>query len=162
MNASGVTTADFGFFPTHFSVGAGQVLHLWLDPTHTMIEIGTSASATTPLYQFALASLPALSFQLTDATSELILDYTNGSPLPTAGATLDGGDFSSSTLLLLGAGQSFNMTNTQIGLQAGTMLTYANLGTLSIQNSTVYYIGDLSTLNFLNIGAQSTFYWTFG
>ncbi len=94
LTLSGNMTAEnFGFFPTTFSApDLNDTYYLWLLPATTsrdaQVQIGTSPG--TAIYSIAASLLPSLAFNLLGNNSKLIIDFTNGSPLPAGNLTLTG------------------------------------------------------------------------
>jgi subtilisin-like proprotein convertase family protein len=163
VGASQNSNVNLGAFPTAFTASAAnEIYYLWLDPTHTFLNIGTSASPTNPAYQIAVSNLPTLNFQLTGPGSELIVDFSNGAPLPAGGLNLDGGGLQTSQLSIIGqsSGPQFTMTDTQIGLTGGPTIQFQNLGVLSLTNADVQFTGTLDTLSSLNLYGATNFNWS--
>jgi subtilisin-like proprotein convertase family protein len=149
---------NFGLFPTSLALNAGDTFHLWLDPTHTFLEIGLTDAASNPAYQVAVANLPSLTLTLA-ANSRVIVDFVNGSPLAPA-VVIDGNNVPTAELDLVGQTQTFAMTDSTITPQSsGGVLTYQNLPNMTIYSSTVFFTGTLANLDSLTLEAGTTFYW---
>jgi subtilisin-like proprotein convertase family protein len=163
LASNSITGENFSLFPTVFNVvGSTASYYLMLDPTGANLEIFNAANNTGgPNYEVPIAYLPALTFNL-QAASTVLVDYTNGDPIPASGISLNAPVGSSDTLEIIGQtpAQQFTMTDTQIGPTGGPIVAYQNFDTLSILDATVNYGGNFGTLNNLDIGQDATFIWS--
>ena len=158
--AVGATTANFSNFPTSFvAAGANDSYYLAVDPTDTYLEISAGTSGLSPAtYRVALANLPALTFTLQGANSELVVDFTNGSPIPAGNLTLNMTANSNQQLQIIGQtpGQTFSLNDTQFSLDGGGAIAYQNLPNLTLMTCTVNGSGALDGVGNINVGNGAT------
>jgi subtilisin-like proprotein convertase family protein len=164
VNVTGNTGgADFGNFPTVIAAsGNGTVYTVSLDASIAFVRIAMNG---TPTYQIALASLPGLTFNLLGANEAVYVDFTNGSPIPAGNINVNGTAGEEDELRIMGTGfpPSLDMTDTQIGPSGGTRaIVFADVATMSLFNCTVFYAGELTTLENLILGVGALFHWQAG
>ncbi len=160
-----VTGANFAYaqplpvvqaVPPSLSGVAGDLFYVWRDGD--MLDIGRTLAPINPVYQSLLSDVQGLNFALSGA--KLVVDFSGGSPLPAGGIFLEGADIFTSELDLKGAGQPFIMTDSQIAPSASAdAITFAHLGTLSLEDALVTYTGDLSGVQVLNINGDTVLNW---
>jgi hypothetical protein len=114
----------------------------------------------TPNYSVNVANTGQLNFNLLGGDDTLIIDYTNGSPLPANGFSYDGGANDTpagDTLQVIGAtsADAFTFSETQI-TRASRTTTYTNAETLILNNGTYGTSADLGSVAVVATGAGTT------
>ncbi len=160
-----VTGQNFANFPTTFAAPAdGTAFDVSLDSTGTTLLISTgTAASTTPAFQIAAALAPSLTFDLSGNNQNLVLDFSNGSPLALTSIILNSTHGNGGQLTLLGAGssQTFTMNDQQIALASGgDALSFNNMDIVDLKNAAVDYSGTLSTVSNLIVDAGTTLFWS--
>jgi hypothetical protein len=113
----------------------------------------------TPTYQIAANLLPGLTFNLEGTDEMVAADFTGGA-LEVDLTVNAGGSGAQLKVIGTGAGQSFTMTDYQIGLTAGGgVIYYSNLDTMNLLTCEVHYSGGFATLNRLIVNSGCVFYW---
>ena len=164
VNVTGGSTGnDFGDFSSIYTASApNSTYYLWIDPTTSKLDIGTSASASSPNYTIALASLPTLSLSFTGSGGNLIFDFSNGSPLPAGGLSINGGGFSDNMLEIIGQSpaEQFSMSDSQITpIASSSVLTYQGFTSMTVSSATINFTGSLSNVMNVNLLNGAAFYW---
>jgi subtilisin family serine protease len=168
------TTPDvtFGDFPTVFTGTAGPNAFVLSGDGGGNVDIWFDQDpqlTPQPTYTIARSRLTTLNFDAGGGDDSLLLDYSNGNPIPSGGVTLDGGAGSNDILAVRGTSgdDAFTLGATSIarsGNAAATrtameMVTFSGFG----GNDDVALTGAGTAVNFpaaqriasLNVGADS-------
>jgi len=153
---------NFSNFPTVFNAtGTNDSYYLAMDPSDTYLQISQGTTGLSPAsYQVALASLPSLTINLLGANSVLVVDFSNGAPIPGGNITLNTNSSSNQELRILGQNpaQAFTLSNAQLTLNSsGGTIFFQSLPTLTLADSTTTVSGDLNSIQNLNIDSGASF-----
>ncbi len=156
----GAGVVNFANFPTSFvAAGASDSFYLAQDSSNQYLEISNGTSGLSPAtYRVALANLPSLTFTLQGANSVLVVDFSDGSPVPVANITLNTDGTSNEELRIIGQapGQIFSLNDTQFSLDGGGRIAYQNLPNLTLMTCTVNASGSLDGLGNINVDQGAT------
>jgi subtilisin-like proprotein convertase family protein len=162
-----VLNQNFGNFPTVFTTAAtGDGFSLGLDATGTKLQIFAGVVAppfgATPTYTIALNQLPSLTFNFNGADETLLVDFSNGSPIPAGNIVLNtGATASNAGVSVFGSSsaQQVTLTDTQVGLAGGPALVWQTVARLDLTQITANYYGDGSNLPLTSINQDAVMYW---
>ncbi len=90
----------------------------------------------------------------------MIIDYSNGSPIPAGGITVNGssGVFTELSVIGQSTGQTFNMDDYTISATTDpATINYQNITAVAVGEATVNYAGTFSTIDELIIGKGAFF-----
>ncbi len=157
------TGNNFGNFSTIYTASApNSTYYLWIDPNNSKLDIGTTNAPGNPTYSISLASLPTLSLNFTGSGGTLVFDFTNGSPIPAGGLTINGGGFADNMLEIIGQSpaQQFSLSDAQLTpISGGSPISYSGFSNLSVSGATVFFSDSLSIMN-VNLLNGAAFFWT--
>lgn len=138
---------------------ANPLLYLGADPSDpSLLDISTNADGSSPIYRVSLATLPALTVNLYAPGSTLVLDYTNGSPVPAGGISVDGGGIAGNELSLNGGADTFSLDDFLLAASTDTSgVHFQNLSVISLSNAIVNYGGTFSTVDEVIVGPTTLF-----
>jgi hypothetical protein len=158
MNTSfGATqTVNFGFYPTlNATSAASDTYTVRLDPagTQSQVLLDGSVISSAPV---GLAATYA--FSLAGANDALIVDASNGSPIPTGGISVSGTAGANDTLTILGsAGTDSYLVNSGSVVFSGRTITESNIAGLTLNpgggTSSLNVASGSATLPATNAGA---------
>ncbi len=133
-----------------------------VDSSQSFIQISPgSSSGAGPLFNYPLATAPALDFNLLGQNVSLTFDFANGSPIPAGGIEITSDHSYDDKVLVAGQNPSQNFVLTDYELSTGNRaISYNNLSGLQLSRGIFNYSGGLTTLDDLVVGAQAIFYWS--
>jgi subtilisin-like proprotein convertase family protein len=153
-----VTGKNFADFPTTFTASTGSY---YVTASGGILQISAgNAPLAVPTYQIAASLLPSLTFNFTGVDQTLFADFTGGALGVNLTLNAVSGNNDTLTVLGQGTGQTFTMTDYQIGLAAGGgAILYNNVDTVDLLNSKVYYSGALATIQHLIVDSGCWLVW---
>ncbi len=155
VTASLTTTRNFGYFPTLFN-GTGANESYYIRGGSSLFQLWVGATPpTSPTYSIAKSLLPAVTVSPSGGDDTLVIDYSLGDPIPTAGLTFTGGANTTTTgdtveLRGTGIADTFAIASAGVITHSGTTVNYGTLETLKVATGTLNASANLSGIN-LNV-----------
>jgi hypothetical protein len=132
--------------PRISGTSGNDVLYVRLNKATGAVEVFATDPAPVPLYSGSLASLGAIDVSGGDGNDTLIIDVSNGSPIPPGGLMFHGGD-GSNVLRLAG-------TRATDSLSVSTDHLLCGISPVTYANAAVELAGTVIALNSLSIGGS--------
>ncbi len=139
---------------------AAQFVRIIKNAVSGLSDVFINNVTATPNYSVNVANTGQLNFNLLGGDDTLLIDYTNGSPLPANGFSYDGGanDTPAGDMLQIigaSAADAFSFSETQITRTTRTT-TYTNVETLSLNTGAYSTSADLGSVAVVAAGSGTT------